>query len=154
MQQWEYLSISVYLGANGRWYLTHESKERLLLKEEGFPDLDVGSTLDDFMNGLGNKGWELVSEYPDPKASRIQWRYTWLWADHEWKELKTADGKTYQGMQGYMDYINEELGMRQWELVTMTENVGMGGYNMGWLLLFKCPIEEKVLLLRFKRPNT
>ena len=145
MQKWEYLFVTAYV-ADGNWHPRY-------LNAIEVQDWDKGQTLQEYINDVGNEGWELVSEYLDPNVSNTKWVYSWVWADGEWKELKTSDDQKYRGMEGYVEFMNK-MGQNGWELATTTVETILGGYRGNWLLLFKHPIENAVMRLSFKRPKT
>ena len=142
MQKWEYLTI-VAKQSQDFWF------RPTWINNQEIKDWEKGSLLVDYINKLGDEGWELVSEYMDTFLA--EWHYRDIFADSDWRSFSTDDGKKYKGLEGYMQYINE-MGKAGWELTTTAVQTSSGGFPGPWLLLFKLNY-SKVTRLRFKRPK-
>ena len=144
MQKWEYLSLTANRASDGDWHPR-------FVNETEVSNWEKSPTLHNYISTLGNENWELISEHFDPNSSGTKWRYHWLWVKRDWKELKTQE-KTYKGLEGHLELMNE-IGKNCWELTTATVETTSGGYIGDWLFLYKTPVENPILRLRFKRPK-
>jgi hypothetical protein len=155
MHAWDYLTVWATWGGTGNQLRPKAVNGKTLA------DWETGPPLTDYICGLGEQGWELISEWYDPNSSTaagVCWQYTWLWTDETWHNV-TIGNRTYEGMQGYFEYISH-LGRDRWELVsaapqtfTVADPNERHDHSGQWLLIFKKPIDESSVTLRFKRPR-
>lgn len=143
MQKWEYLSIVAIQSPKD-----NEFRPKYVNNQE-IKNWEKGSLLTDYMNEMGDKGWELVSEQRDS----LMWQYRRVWAESNWGKFTTQDGKKYEGLDGYVQYMNDEMGLDGWELATTAVQTSSSGFPGPWLLLFKKNLII-VIRLRFKRPKS
>jgi hypothetical protein len=150
MQKWEYTSFATYY-ANNIWRV-YIRDNILLSTKEDLPEVNK------YLSLLGSEGWELISEdlvSRDP----IPWEYTWLITDTYWKQLE-ANGKTYKGIRGHIDYICE-LGSDGWELAGIVGNIdtqpgimaSAEPTTLNYTMIFKRQqLGQRVHYYRLKRP--
>jgi hypothetical protein len=142
MMKWEYLSLTANISSDGNWHPRYTNSKEIQNWDK--------QPITDYLNGLGELGWELITERLDSNDFIERWEYTYLWADMQWKQLKLSDGRDYKGISGYSEFM-DGMGKSGWELVTTTtEPAGNAGR---WLMLFKRPTVTKALRFRFKRPK-
>lgn len=157
---WEYLTISARWGGSGNLLRPRSINGNTL------PTWEEGPPLADYICELGKEGWELVSEWYDHNANTaagVCWQYSWLWTDEAWQKV-TIGNRTYEGMEGYFEYIGQ-MGKERWELVSAApQSLSVADPNVQlydsqakyfgpWLLIFKKPVDESAVNLRFKRPR-
>ena len=143
MQKWEYLFVIAKAAPDLEVRPTRINGQKIA-------DWEKGPLLYDYINKLGDEGWELVSEYMDTFSA--EWHYREVFADSNWSAFTTDDGKKYKGLEGYMQYINE-MGKIGWELTTTAVQTSSHGFPGPWLLLFKSNY-SRITRLRFKRPKS
>jgi hypothetical protein len=158
MQAWDYLTVSA------RWGGVGNLLRPKMVNGNTLAEWEAGLPLGDYICGLGEQGWELVSEWYDPNsntAAGVCWQYSWLWTDEAWQKV-LIDGRTYEGMAGYFEYISQ-MGKDRWELVSAApQSLSVADPNTQlystqakyfgkWLLIFKRPTDESSVTLRFKR---
>jgi hypothetical protein len=98
MQAWDYLTVSA------RWGGVGNLLRPKMVNGNTLAEWEAGLPLGDYICGLGEQGWELVSEWYDPNsntAAGVCWQYSWLWTDEAWQKV-LIDGRTYEGMAGYL----------------------------------------------------
>lgn len=152
---WDYLTVSARWGGAGNLLRPH------MVNGKALAEWATELPLSDYIRRLGEQGWELVSEWYDPNSSTaagVCWQYHWFWTDEKWQKLTVGD-RTYEGTQGYYEYISM-LGRDRWELVSaasQTFTVANPNERLDhsgpWLLIFKKPVDESSVTLRFKRPK-
>jgi hypothetical protein len=128
MSKWEYLSITAR-NANDDW--RPQFREGVELS-----NWEKGPKLHDYLNQLGNDGWELVSETFDQQVSK--WLYGSVYIDSGFKNWEakmaawSADG---------------------WELASASGWHDAGGYVNHFALFFQKPVYGSVRRFIFKRPK-